>query len=104
MGKNSVKLSTHVMLFLLKKYDVESSCKNMYKLLLLACLIPASTAGVERGFSLMNLTCNALRSSLNQTNLDYLMRTSLYDKTFSDDDWEKMIDIFRDSGNRRLDL
>jgi len=37
-------------------------------------LIPASTAPVERGFSLMNDLCTPLRSSLTQQSLDALMR------------------------------
>ena len=35
-------------------------------------LIPASTAPVERGFSLMNDLCTPLRSSLTQQSLDAL--------------------------------
>ena len=29
---------------------------------------------------------------------------TVYDKAVSDDDWEKLFDIFRDSGNCRFEL
>ena len=29
---------------------------------------------------------------------------TVYDKAVSDDDWEKLVDIFRDSGNCRFEL
>ena len=34
-----------------------------------------------------------------------LIRSKMvYDKAFIDDDWEKLVDIFRDSGNCRFEL
>ena len=40
----------------------------------LALLIPPSTSGVECGFSVMNLLVSPLRTGLNKTNVDRLMR------------------------------
>ena len=43
------------------------------KLLRLALLIPPSTSGVERGFSIMNLIVSRLRTSHRENNIDQLM-------------------------------
>lgn len=48
---------------------------NSMKLLKLALLIPPTTSEVEHGFSTMNLIVSPLRTSLNDNNVDRLMRT-----------------------------
>ena len=50
---------------------------NMMTLLELAAICPTTTAEVERGFSLMNLLCTLLRSSMLPKTLDYLTRICL---------------------------
>ena len=45
---------------------------NMMTLLELAAICPTTTAEVERGFSLMNLLCTPLRSSMLPKTLEYL--------------------------------
>ena len=49
------------------------------KLLILAALIPPSTAKVERSFSLMKLICIKLRKQLTNENLIALMRICKYE-------------------------
>ena len=49
------------------------------KLLILAALIPPSTAKVERSFSLMKLICTKLHKQLTNENLIALMRICKYE-------------------------
>ncbi|KAH3883363.1 hypothetical protein DPMN_007343 [Dreissena polymorpha] len=50
----------------------------MFQLVQLMCIIPTSTAVVERGFSTMHLLCSPLRSTLfTQTKLTHLMLTCI---------------------------
>ena len=49
------------------------------KLLILAALIPLSTAEVEQSFSLMKLICTKLRKRLTNENLTALMRICKYE-------------------------
>ena len=49
----------------------------MMTLLELAAICPTTTAKVERGFSLMNLLCTLLRSSMLPKTLEYLTRICL---------------------------
>ncbi|XP_062569445.1 uncharacterized protein LOC134231501 [Saccostrea cucullata] len=63
--------------FLLKQFQddvLRASYPAMYHLVLLSCLIPSSTACVERLFSLMNTICTPLRSCLKQQSLDNIIR------------------------------
>ena len=71
-----------------------------------ALLIPSTTSNVERGFSMMNLICMPLRASLSESNLDHFMHICINGpETFSEDEVEKMVDIFKKTkDNRRLDL
>ena len=41
------------------------------------CLLPASTSGVERGFSSMNLIVTSLQTNLNQANINRFMHISV---------------------------
>ena len=83
-----------------------SQFKNLGKLFKISLLIPPSTSNVERGFSVMNLVCTPLRTSLNEANLDRFMRICINGpKKFNDKDIEKMVDNFkRTKDNRCLDL
>ena len=56
---------------------------NNMKLLKLALLVPPSTSGVERGFSVMNLLVSPLLKSLSENNIDRLMRICLDGPNFS---------------------
>ena len=58
----------------------EGSVRNLtnnIKLLRLALLIPPSTSGVERDFSVKKLLVSSSRTSLNENNIDRLMRICL---------------------------
>ena len=80
--------------------------KNIATLFRISLLIPPSTSNVERGFSVMNLLCTPLRSSLSENNLDRFIRICINGPdTFSDAQFEEMVDIFKATcDNRRLDL
>ena len=58
---------------------------DMTKLMILAALIPPSTAEVERSFSLMKLICTRLRNRLSQENLSNCMRICKFRKLTDDD-------------------
>ena len=88
-------------------------CKNgsadrfpqIMKLFKLSLLIPPSTSGVECGFSVMNLLVSPLSATLNENNVDRLMRICLDgpDK-LSDHQLEQLVDNFRDAAPRRIVL
>ena len=68
--------------------------------LLIALLVPPSTSGVERGFSVMKLIISLLRTSLNQTDIDHFMRICTKGpEKLSDDGLEKLVDNYKNSGN-----
>ena len=53
----------------------------------------------------MNLLVSPLRTSLNDANVDRLIRICLDGPSnFSDNELEQMVDIFRDSNNARIVL
>ena len=75
------------------------------KLLRLALLIPPSTTWVERGFSFMNLLVSSLGKSLSESNIDRLMRICLDGLKFlSEEQLEKLIDIYKDNAPRGISL
>ena len=79
-------------------------CNNIMHLFKIALLIPPSTPNVERGFSVMNLLCSPLRSSLSEKSLDRLMRMCLNgpDK-LSEYDLEELCESFKSNrGNKAL--
>ena len=78
---------------------------NTMKLHSLSLLIPPSTSTVERAFSVMNLPVSPLRTTLNENNVDCLMRMCLDgpDK-FSDKQLEQIKDNFKNSAPRRISL
>ena len=61
-------------------------------------------AVVERGFSLMNLIVNDLRSSMNIQAPDALMRLHYIDDSFSDTQVQDIISIWLKRANRRMEL
>lgn len=64
--------------FLLQSFLTDDLLQRNYPamnhLVLLSCLIPSSTACVERIFSVMNTIVTKLRSSLSQASVDSIMR------------------------------
>lgn len=68
----------------------------------LALLIPQSTAVVERSFSLMNDLCTFLRTSLTTQQLGALMRINTC--TPQEEDYEKIVDLFKEYKVRQLAL
>lgn len=78
---------------------------NFMKLLTLSVIIPVSTASVERLFSRMNLVCNKLRSRMTQESLDRHLRILVNGPSaLTNEQCNCIIDIFKSSGNRRLEL
>ena len=87
----------------------KSGCLLRYtetmKLFKYALLIPPSTSGVERGFSVMNLLVSPLRTSLNEYNIDRLMRICINGPDrFTEEQLEELVDKFKNSTNRRIVL
>ena len=71
----------------------------------LTLLIPLITSEVEHGFSTVNLLVSPLRTSLNDANVDRLICTYIDGPTnFSHNEPERMVNIFRDSNDRRFVL
>ena len=64
----------------------------------------ASGAAVERGFSLMNLIINDLGSSVNIRTLDATMGIHYNGPNLSDEEADKIIDVWKGRGNRRIEL
>ena len=67
-------------------------------------ICPTSGAVVERGFSLMNLIMNDLRSSMKVATLDALMRIHYHDELLSKTQMRDIISICKNRGNRRIEL
>ena len=82
------------------------NCSNIAILFKISLLIPPSTSNVERGFSVMNLICIPLRSSLNEQNLDRFMRICINGPEKLNDDMlnELIQDFEKANDNRRLEL
>ena len=67
---------------------------NIAGLFKTSLLIPPTTSNVEGGFSVMNLICIPLRTSLSESNLDRFMRISINGpETFGETDVEKMVEF-----------
>ena len=77
---------------------------DMTKILNIIAICPASGAVVERGFSLMNLIMNDLQNSINIGTLDALMRISYSGQDLTDDDADKILSVWFQRGNRRIEL
>ena len=68
-------------------------------------LVPASTASVERAFSLMNSLCTVNRNRLSQGTLESLMLLCREGKReLTREQIEAVIDIFRGVKNREIVL
>lgn len=76
------------------------SILQMYKV---ALLVPQSTAVVERGFSAMNDICTELRT-LGQQCLDSLMRINLWQGDLNEQDFDNIVDIFKERKDRDMPL
>ena len=78
---------------------------RIYQLVIYSLLIPASTAVVERGFSLMNDICTHLRSRLTQSHLTCLMRiTREGPEVLTDPILEELVEKFKNQKKRKLKL
>ena len=91
-----------------KYLDADGSLKQFPNIVTFktSLLIPPTTSTIERGFSVINLICTPLRTSLSESNLDRFARICINGpEIFSESDVEKMVDIFkRTNDNRHLDL
>lgn len=99
-------MGPYELLKIMKGDPVLRNCfPRIFILVQLMCIVPISTAAVERGFSVMNLLCTPERSSFLQTKLSSLMMIALQgpDK-LNDADLEVMCNIFREGKDRRIDL
>ena len=77
----------------------------MMEIFKFSLLITPSTANVERGFSVLALLSTKQRNSLSPESLDMLMHLVLIGpKKFDDETWEELVNIYRDSKNRRIVL
>ena len=86
------------------KGSVHNLVNNM-KLLRLALLIPPSTLGIERGFSIINFLVSRFRKTHSENNIDQLMHICLDGPEFlSEEQLEKIIDIYKDNAPRRISL
>ena len=73
---------------------------NIAVLFTISLLIPPSTSNVEQGFSVMNLICTPLRSSLSESNLNRFKCTCINGPEKLDDNvLEELIQDFRKSNN-----
>ena len=93
--------------FLLSKIRQDDVLQQVFPamtyLLLLSCLIPVSTACVERVFSLMNSLCTPLRVSMKQNTLDSLMKINFEGlQSLSPEQLKGAIDHFKTRKNRIL--
>ena len=78
---------------------------NTMKLHSLSLLIPLSTSGVERAFSVMNLPVSPLRTRLNENNVDRLMQMCLDGPDeFNDKQLGQIVGNFKNSALRRISL
>ena len=77
--------------------------RNIAQILKILLICPASGAVVERGFSLMNIQINKLRSSMKIRTLDALMRI-YYEHDITDQDADDIVKVWFKNGNRRIDL
>lgn len=68
----------------------------------LASIIPSSTAGVERIFSLMNSLCTPKRNRISQASLDAVMRICLEEEVISQERLNRIIENFKNNGKRSI--
>ena len=89
-------------------YEAFQACHKIFPdfaiVLEIIQVCPSSGAVVERGFSLMNLIMNDLRSSMNIQALDGLIRLHYIDNSLSDTQVQDITSIWLKRGNRRMEL
>ncbi|KAH3887228.1 hypothetical protein DPMN_011244 [Dreissena polymorpha] len=68
------------------------------------CIIPTSTAVVERGFSTIHLLCSPLRSTFTQTKLTHLMFIRIEGLDLNDKTLEELCDAFKNRKQRKIML
>ena len=76
---------------------------NIAQILKLLLIFPASCAVVERGFSLINIQMNKLRSSMKIRTLDALIRI-YYEYDITNQGADDIVKVWFKNGNRRIDL
>ena len=70
-----------------------------------ALLVPPSVSGVECGFLVMKLIISPLHISLNQINVDCFIRICISSpEKLSDNELEKLVDYYKNIGNRCIHL
>ena len=85
-------------------FETRDQYPELLKLFKLSLLITPSTANVERGFSVLTLLHTKQRNSLAVASLDKLRIILLGPEKFDDATYEALVDDFRDSADRRIDL
>lgn len=86
-------------------YGDRREYKELMKLFKFSLLIPPSTANVERGFSMLTMMLTKQRNLLSPSSIDKIMRLIwLGPQNFDDETWEKLVDDYRDSKERRIAL
>ena len=84
---------------------IRACFSRVYQLVIYSLLMPASTAVVERGFSLMNDICTPLRSRQTQSHLMCLMRIiSEGPESLTDIMLEDLVEAFKNQKKRKLKL
>ena len=76
---------------------------NIVKILKMLLICSVRDAVVERGFSLMNMQTNKLRSPMKIRTLDSLMRI-YHEYDITDQDADNIVKVWFKNGNRRIDL
>ena len=76
---------------------------NIAQILKILLICPASGAVVERGFSLMNMQMNKLRSSMKIRTSDALLRI-YYEYDITDQDADDIVKVWFKNGNRCIDM
>ena len=76
---------------------------NIVQILKILLICPASGVVAERGFSLMNMQMNKLRSSMKIRTSDALLRI-YYEYDITDQDADDIVKVWFKNGNRCIDL
>jgi len=69
---------------------LQMCCPSLFQFVQLMCIIPNSTAVVERSFSTMNLLCSQMRSTFTQTKLTNLMLKYIEGLDLTDEKLEEL--------------
>lgn len=88
-------------------YTLQHFPSDVFFLIGLAQIIPASTASVEKIFSSMKSLCTSSRTRMTQASLDALMRICSYhqkNKSLTDSNLNSIIEQFKNMKTRDLTL